>query len=126
MLVISGVWWGCGNRRPTVDDSYATAQGGDIAAQHLRFTDPCSNCHENNRPAAVLGVAHGFGRDCRECHEYDTTTVWKRLYFAHSPDPAECMGCHANDRPNTATHPKTGDCQPCHKFPAWLPLRSGS
>jgi hypothetical protein len=101
----------CGLRSPKVKESFVQAE-----ADHARFTASCSSCHEDTRPAPTLNVAHGFGRDCAECHKFDAQTLWQPLPFSHSPDPEACMGCHANDRPDTETHPKTGDCVTCHEF----------
>ncbi|MCX6130945.1 MAG: hypothetical protein NTX25_18045 [Proteobacteria bacterium] len=93
---------------------------------HSRFTEPCSSCHESTRLAAtkdLVTVAHGFGRNCGECHQYDAKApTWAPLSYSHKPTPTACLGCHS--LPGEAAKFKAtahnsgqlrGDCAPCHQ-----------
>ncbi len=83
-----------------------------LALIHAGVTDNCIQCHEKDRPAAVGTVTHGGGEECILCHNF-TEESFKFLGYSHSPEPAECSKCHANDRPG-GDHPTDGDCKSCH------------
>ena len=44
--------------------------------------------------------------------------------FVDHSTVTECARCHEPDRPKTSTHPASGDCLPCHKYPSWAPTSS--
>ena len=56
-----------------------------------------------------LSASHAFlGDDCAACHT-----------AARGPDPAKCIGCHADNKPllqraPTAFHAAVGSCRECH------------
>jgi hypothetical protein len=94
----------------------------NASVNHEKFSAECAECHEDMRPPPVLDVVHGLGKDCHECHEYkEDQIIWVPKPYSHDPAPTECQSCHAADRNSASTHPKTGDCADCHKYPDWLP-----
>lgn len=113
----------CGVKQPKVENPKFASP----AADHARFTDPCAACHEYRRLPATKDltvVAHGFGRECSECHQYLATgPSWSPKTYSHSPTPPACLGCHSlpgeMEKYNPAAHSNgqlRGDCAPCHKF----------
>ncbi|MDQ3234162.1 MAG: hypothetical protein M3Q07_20340 [Pseudobdellovibrionaceae bacterium] len=114
----------CGVKQPKVENSKFASP----VADHARFTDPCAACHEFRRlpPTQDLTlVAHGFGRECSECHQYIATAPsWTPKAYSHSPTPPACLGCHnlpgeAAKFSKPAAHGNgqlRGDCAACHRF----------
>lgn len=97
--------------------------------EHAKFVQTaCTECHEKDRPEAFLTVPHGGGKNCEQCHvskdEKNDLTHWlPRRSYSHKPDPTACFDCHIKERPDTKTHPKTGECVGCHKHgPIWKPI----
>jgi len=112
----------CGLQKPGVNPAFVEPR-----ADHGRFTDPCSSCHEDTRPKTNDNVVHGYGRDCGECHRFSLQTFWRPFpVFSHNPPPTDCLACHATKRPQTETHPPRGDCFSCHRFPDWKAIIGGS
>jgi hypothetical protein len=122
-LFVSLLLSGCGVKQPKVDNPKFSTP----AADHARFTDPCAACHEYRRLPATKDltvVAHGFGRECSECHQYLATgPSWTPKSYSHSPTPPACLGCHSLPgemaKFNPAAHSNgqlRGDCAGCHKF----------
>lgn len=83
-------------------------------------TAVCSGCHAEDRPEPFLGLAHGGGGDCQQCHavKNDGSGWLPRLAFSHNPKPASCLECHIKDRP-PRPHPPEGKCVACHQYPSW-------
>ncbi len=122
-ILISFSLPGCGVKQPKVDNPKFSSP----AADHARFTDPCGACHEYRRLPATKDltvVAHGFGRECAECHQYVAASPsWTPKTYSHSPTPPACLGCHnlpgEMAKFNPAAHSNgqlRGDCAACHKF----------
>ncbi len=113
----------CGVKQPAVQNK----KFANPVADHTRFTDPCSSCHESTRLGAtkdLVTVPHGFGRDCAECHEYLATgPSWGPKAYTHNPTPKACLGCHSlpgemSKFGKTTAHgggQLRGDCAPCHQ-----------
>jgi hypothetical protein len=114
----------CGVKQPKVENPKFASP----AADHARFTDPCAACHEYRRLPATQDltvVAHGFGRECSECHQYLATgPSWSPKAYSHSPTPPACLGCHSLPGEmakfaKPAAHSNgqlRGDCAACHRF----------
>ena len=113
----------CGVKQPGVTN----LQYSSPASNHLRYTAPCSECHEFRRLSPTIDlvtVKHGFGRECSECHQYVATLPnWKPKPYSHSPTPSACLGCHSlpgeSAKFNATAHSSgqlRGDCAACHRF----------
>ena len=92
------------------------------AFQHaLVDTADCASCHEEVRPAPLEEHPHGGGKQCSTCHTpKDDNSGWlPRLEFSHNPAPDACLDCHVQDRPARDSHPASGDCAGCHKYPSF-------
>ena len=102
-----------------------TPKAGDESQQpkffHANFLkNPCTECHEKDRPAEYKKYPHGGGRNCGDCHiSKDNNAGWlPRRSFSHKPDPQNCLDCHVKDR-KKGEHHGTTDCACCHKNPDW-------
>lgn len=118
----------CGVKQPKVENKKFSSPFAD----HSRFTDPCGACHENRRlgPSQDTAlVAHGYGRECQECHEYSSASPsWSPKFYSHSPTPSSCWGCHslateiqqaAKPTAHNNGQPR-GDCGSCHSYGTWV------
>jgi hypothetical protein len=91
---------------------------------HEPLPGSCAECHSAQRPTTVVNsFSHDAGGtgDCVNCHK-SVGVTWSGGFFAHSPTPANCSGCHSGIRPTgpVGTPPfdhaiaGTGDCKSCH------------
>lgn len=119
---------------------------GDCLACHALFagvpSEKCVRCHPVDRidraPADSTGDAPRRGSRsglhvgfatfaCTECHtDHAGADPLRATAFAHATlRPAVrdlCAGCHANVRPDDATHRTVaGECSGCHATTAWKP-----
>lgn len=83
-----------------------------LSVDHLQVQGTCSTCH-NNRLAVGKGPGHiPTNQECDVCHK--STVSWLPAGFDHSGVSANCIRCHAGEKP--ATHfPSAGDCGQCHQ-----------
>jgi len=122
-LLILGVTGACG-KKPAVEEEGLKNPFDNIG--HVNFLGDCADCHETERKAPAVDlnitVAHGFGKDCSECHTFPVFGNLKAELIAHNPPPTQCMGCHNRITENTQ-HPPFGECASCHRFTSgWAPF----
>lgn len=117
LMVVAAFGTYCSVDRPGAGDDYQKP-----LFKHALTTDPCTKCHEKDRPAAFLDQPHGASRICSDCHtSKDDNSGWlPRIPYSHDPVPKSCFDCHIKERP-PPPHPDQGQCAGCHAYPTWQP-----
>ncbi|MFO0727552.1 MAG: CxxxxCH/CxxCH domain-containing protein [Myxococcota bacterium] len=145
---------------------FTTWAGGRFHPSGSATPTSCLPCHESERPTTTngwvsttytsapfdyvqnsLGISHGAGQDCAECHkgpgtgQWGASPNWVNGSFAHASSPliaTTCINCHTTQRPDLlpgATPASAealvhfdhstngrGDCLGCHQ----ATVRAGS
>jgi hypothetical protein len=110
-------------KAPTINRKMANA-----SFQHKSVdTTNCSSCHKDHRPQSKTPSAvksdiyqHGKGRDCSQCHVFETPKKWLDIKNMDHSDKniTSCAKCHDYKRP-PLPHPAGKDCISCHTFNVW-------